>query len=251
MKYKVGDKVKIKSIDWYNENKDKNGIVNLITSSKGTFNFIRPMARLCGKVVTIMHVGSNFYDILEDSDYCWTDEMIEGLVEDETSIKLTGKAIKNDEMVVGIGEWNLPQGYQFKDENGNIINTTKIVLEKIKKEYPKTYEECCKILLYSGNYNMILTTDVDNKIFDALYRLKVCRDAYWKIYGKEMKLGKSWKPDWTKADERKYCIVNTEGNITKWVQKTTNKILAFPTEEMRDAFKENFDPDIEKCKEFL
>ena len=144
-----------------------------------------------------------------------------------------------------------PNGYIFKDDNGNEILTSKIILEKLKKEYPKTYEECCKILLYSGNYNMILTTDVDNKIFNALYRLKVCRDAYWKIAGKEMKLGKSWKPDWTKADERKYCIVNTEGNITKWVQKTTNKILAFPTVEMRDAFKENFDPDIEKCKELL
>ena len=66
-----------------------------------------------------------------------------------------------------------------------------------------------------------------------------------------MGLGKPWKPDWTKADERKYCIVNTEGNITKWVQKTTNKILAFPTEEMRDTFYENFKKDIEKCKDLL
>jgi mannose/fructose-specific phosphotransferase system component IIA len=30
-----------------------------------------------------------------------------------------------------------------------------------------------------------------------------------------------------------------------------NTILAFPTSEMRDAFKENFDDDIEFCKEFL
>ena len=37
----------------------------------------------------------------------------------------------------------LPEGYQFVDENGNVINATKIVLEK-KKEYPKTYEECCR-----------------------------------------------------------------------------------------------------------
>ena len=28
-------------------------------------------------------------------------------------------------------------------------------------------------------------------------------------------------------------------------------ILEFPTAEMRDAFKENFDPDIEFCKELL
>ena len=45
-----------------------------------------------------------------------------------------------------INEIKLPEGYIFKDENGNIINATKIVLEKKKKEYPKTYEECCEIL---------------------------------------------------------------------------------------------------------
>jgi hypothetical protein len=30
-----------------------------------------------------------------------------------------------------------------------------------------------------------------------------------------------------------------------------NVVLAFPTPEMRDAFKVNFDPDIEICKELL
>ena len=66
-----------------------------------------------------------------------------------------------------------------------------------------------------------------------------------------MGLGEPWNPNWKKADERKYCIVNTGGNIVKWVQKTTNKILAFPTEEMRDAFFENFKDLIELVKELL
>ena len=42
--------------------------------------------------------------------------------------------------------FELPEGYQFVDENGNVINATKIVLEKKKREYPKTYEECCYVL---------------------------------------------------------------------------------------------------------
>lgn len=107
-------------------------------------------------------------------------------------------------------------------------------------KYPKTYEECCKILQTTHTeWNGYL-----GEVLVPFQKLLICRDAYWKIAG-------DWKPDWKKADERKYCIVNTEGNITNWVQKTTNKILAFPTDEMCDAFKENFDGDIDICKEFL
>lgn len=107
-------------------------------------------------------------------------------------------------------------------------------------QYPKTYEECAELLdtfcgSIEGHKGILLS---------YLQQLLVCRDAYWKIAG-------NWQPDWTKANERKYCIVNTEGNITKWVQKTTSKILAFPTEEMRDAFYENFKDLIENVKELL
>jgi hypothetical protein len=35
------------------------------------------------------------------------------------------------------------------------------------------------------------------------------------------------------------------------IEKLLFAILSFPTEEMRDAFKENFDELIEECKEFL
>lgn len=107
-------------------------------------------------------------------------------------------------------------------------------------KYPKTYEECCKILQTTHTeWNGYL-----GEVIVPFQKLLICRNAYWMIAG-------GWKPDWKKADERKYCIVNTEGNITNWVQKTTNKILAFPTEEMRDVFYENFKYLVETCREFL
>ena len=88
--------------------------------------------------------------------------------------------------------------------------------------------------------------------------LIICRDAHWKIAGEEMGLGKPWEPDWKNSEERRYCIVIIEGDInlpekvlTKWILKVTNKILVFPTEEMRDAFYENFKKEIEMCKELL
>lgn len=152
-----------------------------------------------------------------------------------------------------VNEFECPDGYIFKDENGNVINTTKIILEKIKKEYPKTYKECCDVLGYSGNYNMILTTDVDNKIFNALYRLKVCRDAYWKIAGDEIGLGKPWKPDFTNDDEERYGIYTAANKVVKDFCGVgdVNTILTFPTEEMRDEFYKNFKDFIEQCKELL
>ena len=140
----------------------------------------------------------------------------------------------------------VPNGYELQ-EDGYFSWVKK------KNKYPKTYEECCKVLGVSEfEYNHTGTKMwYRHKLMATLDNLMLCRDAYWKIAGEEMGLGKLWEPDWTKADERKYCIVNTEGNITKWVQKTTNKILAFLTEEMRDAFYDNFKELIEFCKEFL
>ena len=153
---------------------------------------------------------------------------------------------------------NLPNGYIFKDENGNIINATKIVLEKGNK-YPKTYEECCKILRIDNS--VYLTTDEDgywndyelglNYLIEHFRKLIICRDTYWKLYGEEMGLSKPWEPDYTKE---RYIICKWVDDILTGYRASgfgERFILEFPTEEMRDAFKENFDPDIEICKEFL
>ena len=136
--------------------------------------------------------------------------------------------------------------YEIKHDGDNFY------LVKKKPKYPETYEECCKILGYSGNYNMILTTDVDNKLFNAFYRLKVCRDVYWKVAGEEMGLGKPWKPDYTNAAEKKFAIWVDFGEIKLGgAFTTTQMVLSFPTKEMRNAFYENFKELIEMCKELL
>ena len=76
MRYKKGDKVKIKSLDWYNANKNEKGIIPC-----GDYNFTELMTPLCGKIVTITDFEyDSGYIILEDDMVdAWTDEMIEGL----------------------------------------------------------------------------------------------------------------------------------------------------------------------------
>ena len=85
---------------------------------------------------------------------------------------------------------------------------------------------------------------------DSLGKLIICRDAYWKIAGEEMGLGKPWEPDWSKS-EPKYVLVCTCNGIEKQWESTYCKIFAFPTEEIRDAFFEDFKDLIEQCKKFL
>ena len=81
-KLELGQKVTIKSLDWYNSNKDYyTGLVKLTAET-----FVQDMAEYCGKTATIVDVfkdldgGSNvtIYRIdLDDRGWNWTEEMFE------------------------------------------------------------------------------------------------------------------------------------------------------------------------------
>lgn len=212
LKYKVGDKVRIKSLDWYNENKDKNGIV----FSNVYMPFYSYMRKYCGQILTITQILEYGYCMKEDCEVNgWTDEMIEGLVEEEVDI--TPKFGEYSEDKTPPTEWNLPDGYQFKDENGNVINATKIVLEKKKPKYPQSYEECCKVLGVFRRYvydeelwipqSPEFERELDIKL-EKLRELLICRDAYWKITGEDMGLGKLWEPDYETEDNNRIYILS-------------------------------------------
>ena len=275
MKYKIGDKVRIKSLDWYYKNRDRMGQVDC-----GNDYFIHSMTTLCEKVVTISSVlfTLKVYRIKEDDGiYNWTDEMFEGLVEEgnnmdnidklkristpakENWFKIAEEWEKEDkEMDKLKHEVILPEGYIFKDESGNIINATKIILEKKKERYPKTYEECCEILGVNSDNFLTITNYYDGEVettdyergllnkFAALWYLRICRDAYWKI-------ADDWKEK-RKEELTRHVIYSTlSGEIIKCttINSTANYLLDFPTAEMRDAFYENFKVLIERCKELL
>lgn len=87
-------------------------------------------------------------------------------------------------------------------------------------------------------------------LIDAFIRLKVCRDAYWKIAGEEMGLGKPWEYDCNSEDFTP-AIIYRSGCIQKIEIQYRNAMLAFPTLEMRDAFYENFEELIIICKKLL
>lgn len=140
---------------------------------------------------------------------------------------------------------DIPDGYEFF----GIDDDNKIVLTKKQSQYPKTYEGCCKITRSDPAF--YIDTHLYSDKLEVLYKLIICRDAYWKIAGEQMGLGKPWEPDWSDYENIKYIIGGYDGEIGYDQNHHIHKILAFPTEEMRDAFYENFKELIQQCKELL
>ena len=136
-------------------------------------------------------------------------------------------------------EYEIIDGYEFEKVENN-----KIILKPIKPKYPTTYDDCCDIL----NADEF----VEYELMANFPKLINARNTYWKIAGEEMGLDKPWEPDWGGFSEDSYpTITKCNGRIVKTSIYTHDCPLAFPTEEMRDAFYENFKDLIEQCKELL
>ena len=134
MKYKVGDKVGIKSFDWYNENRDKIGQVDCGCGCVYAY-FAPSMVTFCGQIVTISSVQTSLeaYRIKEDGGtFKWTDEMIEGLAEEESEKKLSVESWKpsKEEMDVLYGLAYITNQY---DEHKEEIITR--LYQDLKREF--------------------------------------------------------------------------------------------------------------------
>ena len=136
-------------------------------------------------------------------------------------------------------------------------------LESKINSYPKTHSECCKILgigshievgFIDANYNIYDEYDLPDynvgqlTLLNAYKKLIDCRNAYWKIIGEEMGLGKPWEPS---ENDRVAAICGLGNKVTTPFHYGAVSLLEFPTEEIRDIFYENFKTLIETCVYFI
>lgn len=118
MKYKVGDKVKVRS--------DLR-----VGKSYGEHTFVHDMFKFMGKIVTIESVWERGYRIEEDA-YWWTDEMLEPVEEmsTEEAIKLSGKMCSSSAC------YECPV-FKSREKYGEMCNV-------FKKEHAEEYLEILK-----------------------------------------------------------------------------------------------------------
>lgn len=240
--FKVGDKVHI-----YVQNDDTDGRYDVEVAEISSMRWNRARCKIAYKMKDI---NREFY---KEEIKCKVDDSTKSIDNpiDSSQFMQLGKTV-----AVCFNTANYENEVELKLGDYEIVvrgGRTYAVLKK--PAYPKTYEECCKVLRISPEFLIKYSVDGSDTERDAplirkFIKLKRCRDVYWKIAGEEMGLGKPWEPDWN--DSTRKCTIVVIGNdLVKHYTFAQNFILAFPTEEMRDVFYENFKDLIEGCKELL
>ena len=87
------------------------------------------------------------------------------------TIKMNSSEMDGERFIVPI-----PKGYEFVG-----VDNQQVVFEKVKPQYPKTYEECCEYIGCNDKIKMSL--------IGQFTQLINARNAYWKLAGEQMGLG--------------------------------------------------------------
>ena len=179
MKYKVGDKVRVKSdLGKY--------------KMYGGMTFVEQMEKYKWMPVTISKVCSGFYLIKEDKDekWYWTDEMLEGLVEDELTAEeaIRLKIEMCEEMSCsdcGMGKSNNNMGISCNDFQKKHPERAAKVLKQWKKDHEKK--------------------EIETEIVDLIKVMKEVYDDETCIYAYEIDMSKEDANEKMKELVKKYC----------------------------------------------
>ena len=216
MKHKVGDKVRIKSLDWYNENKNILGFI---------CGFTPKMSEYCGKTSTIVKVGRCHYELdIDDGDWYWDDEMFDENYNME----------QKDFTIL------IPRGYELDKEMSTF---EKIVLKK-KENDVKTWNDLVGKQIPDGSKWIDASGDMmkidgklgacDKNVFidekhakSALAMAQISQ--LMPYYG-----GAITDEEWNNPDVLKYSICRNEDYVS--FKSQHYELLSFHTEEQRNDF---------------
>ena len=177
--------------------------------------------------------GCHFQDNCYDRERAKAGGCISEDREDNKNVKF----IKVGDMVKETKTIKIPEGWEVdKVENG------KVILKKGNPVLPGTFEECLSSVGSDPYYSIHLPRG-KSKAINSLCKLIICREAWWKQL--------NYKPNWFDHNEKKYCIHVIDGYVTWSTHSQFPRILAFPTQEVCNEFKEAFKNLIEEAKELL
>ena len=235
--FKVGDKVHI-----YVQNDDTDGRYDVEVAEISSMRWNPARCKIAYKMKDI---NREFY---KEEIKCKVDDSTKSIDNpiDSSQFMQLGKTVAvcfntanyENEVELKLGDYEI------------VVRDGKTYAVRKKPAYPDNYEECVRIAKNIHGYDINIDAPAYRELLESFVKLLICRDAYWKIAGEEMGLGKPWEPDWL-DETTKYGIWTYQNTIITDNVIRTNHMLVFPTPEIRDVFYENFKDLIERCKELL
>ena len=149
------------------------------------------------------------YDIKEPDDFSYREVIIDG------------KAYDNE----------IEKFYNNIEKQGYVI-----INNQLKLKYPTDYKKCLEILNLS-NLERPIACGYRCLDIEALQRLIVFRDAWWRLYGEE------FPKELAHTGKTYYCIYNG-GNYLIDEFAAVSHVLALPTRDMAVKFRDAFINDI-------
>lgn len=149
------------------------------------------------------------YDIMEPNDFSYREVIIDG------------KAYDNE----------IKKFYKNIEKQGYVI-----INNQLELKYPTNYKKCLEILDLS-NLERPTASGYKSIPIEALQRLIVFRDAWWRLYGEE------FPKELAHTDRTYYCIYNG-GNYLIDEFAAVSHVLALPTRDMAVKFRDAFINDI-------
>lgn len=225
MKYKVGDIVKVKSIDWYNKNKNFNGVVmydNII--------FTTSMSEFCGKICTIQYCTHDGNYKLENIPYYFSDDMFE---EDIKKVSI-----------------EIPEGYEIDRENSTFeniifkkkrtINTFSDLIEIKGFHIDKSSKESIKVWESTPNNIIVFIDEKHAKSAMAMASISQLMPYYG---------GAITDEEWQEITS-KYTIERVNSSIVRSSTTFDYQFLTFHTEKQRDRFM-SFEENMQLIKDYF
>ena len=263
MDYKIGDTIRIKPIEWYEDNKDENGIVVCYPQF---YTFVKSMNKYCGKNAVITSISDETYRIdIDSGTFYWTDEMFEEKF-DFKNLKI-GDTFNLDgkEYIVkqGVGcdlcafnhsvkcnERNLPKcSFTFRKDKKSVIFVevkNKTMDSKEERDVKINFSTAKK--WYNGNNENLKTIALQAFTVDELEDSKLPK-SWGEFCAKSSKGGKEYFIDYNSQiiSTGDFCTrdSNTDRNVLPNKADAEGILALCQLTQLRDCYRQGWKPDWE------
>lgn len=238
MKYNIGDKVKVKSLEWYNNNTSNADFI----CCANFIPFTQRMSIWCGCVMTIKSIVCDTY-FVEENLFAWTEDMFEEFTDYKENMESIEITLNDKNYIIDVEKAKELGVLKEKD--------TKCKSWKEFREKYKNYKGCV-VMSDITDDNECYFTNCPIRTSEQLTKEEaIAISAFSKLLKLRRDWIGTWDPDWSNGSVRKYYIEVRKNEFYIDYHYVYSRTFSFPTKEMAEEFLECFRSLFEQCKHLI